>query len=338
MNSKIVLTKIKRLTIAGGGSWATALTKIFSESGVDVCWYLRSESHARRVKEEGRNPNYLSYLQLPMRHIHPVSELEEALEFSDHVLFAIPSAYLEASLGKLEPPLLQHKKVIVSIKGVVTEANLLPSDFLSQRFGLEERQIAVIGGPCHAEEIAMERKTYVTIASRNEELAASIAGSVTSHYIRAIVNEDPLGVEYAAILKNVVGIACGIAEGLNYGDNFQAVLVSNALREIRQFLEAVDPAGRDLSQSAYFGDLLVTAYSDFSRNRTFGHMIGRGYTVQLAHMQMNMVAEGYFAVKGVYGLSRKVNLEMPVISAVYRILYNHISPYIEFKLLENKLI
>src|SRR3546814_547067 len=184
----------------------------------------------------------------------------------------------------------------------------------------------------------MERKTYVTVASVNRELAVSVTGSITSHYIRPVINTDPMGVEYAAILKNVVGIACGIAGGLNYGDNFQAVLVSNALREIRQFLNAVHPLERDLSHSAYFGDLLVTAYSEFSRNRTFGHMIGRGYTVQLAHMQMNMVAEGYSAVKGIYELSRKMDLEMPVISAVYRVLYNHISPYIEFKLLENKLI
>lgn len=329
---------IDRITISGGGSWATALTKIFAESGVEVCWHLRSDAHVRELKEKGRNPNYLSYLRLPMENIRPVSDLEEAAAAADHLLFAIPSAYLEASVGKADPALFRDKKVIVSIKGVVTAGHILPSDFLSRLFHLNEDRLAVIGGPCHAEEIAMERKTYVTVASVSKELAASISGSITSHYIRSVINTDPLGVEYAAILKNVIGIACGIAGGLNYGDNFQAVLVSNALREIRQFLVTIHPLDRDLSQSAYFGDLLVTAYSEFSRNRTFGHMIGRGYTVQSAHMQMNMVAEGYFAVKGVYELSRKLNLEMPVVSAVYRILYNHISPYIEFKLLENKLI
>ncbi|TCS88157.1 glycerol 3-phosphate dehydrogenase (NAD(P)+) [Anseongella ginsenosidimutans] len=332
------MNKFHRITISGGGSWATALTKIFAESGVHVCWHLRSDAHVEQIREKGRNPNYLSYLELPMENIHPVSDFEEAARAADHILFAIPSAYLEASLGKTDPELLQDKKVIVSIKGVVTSDNLLPTDYLSQRFQLEDSSLAVIGGPCHAEEIAMERKTYVTVASRNNELAETVAGSITSHYIRTVINNDPLGVEYSAILKNVIGIACGIAHGLNYGDNFQAVIVSNALREIKHFLEIMHPLERDLSQSAYFGDLLVTAYSEFSRNRTFGHMIGRGYTVQLAHMQMNMVAEGYFAVKGIYDMSRQIGLEMPLVSAVYRILYNHISPYIEFKLLENKLI
>lgn len=273
-----------------------------------------------------------------MQHIKPLSDFEEAAGMADHILFAIPSAHLQSSISKLDPELLHDKNVLVSIKGVVTRDNLLPSDYLGRYFRLDDSRIAVIGGPCHAEEIAMERKTYLTLASTNKELSASVTGAIHSHYIRTIVNEDPLGVEYAAILKNIIGIACGISSGLNYGDNFQAVLVSNSLREIKHFLGSVHPLDRDLSQSAYFGDLLVTAYSEFSRNRTFGHMIGRGYTVQLAHMQMNMVAEGYFAVKGIYDLSRQLGLEMPIVSAVYRILYNHISPYIEFKLLENKLI
>ena len=332
------MNKFNHITISGGGSWATALVKIFAESGVQVCWHLRSESHVQQLKEKGRNPNYLSYLELPMQNIRPVSEFEEAADAADHILFAIPSAYLEGSVAKVAPDLLEGKSVIVSVKGVVGSENLLPSEFLSWRFHLDDTRLAVIGGPCHAEEIAMERKTYITMASANDELSTTIANSVTSHYIRTVINKDPVGVEYAAILKNVVGIACGMAHGLNYGDNFQAVIVSNALREIRRFLETIHPLERDLSQSAYFGDLLVTAYSEFSRNRTFGHMIGRGYTVQLAHMQMNMVAEGYFAVKGIYDLSRRLNLEMPIVSTVYRILYNHISPYIEFKLLENKLI
>src|SRR5690606_454775 len=285
------LNTVKQITISGGGSWATALTKIFAESGTSVCWHLRSDKHVEALQRRGRNPNYLSYLELPMQHIRPVSDFEEAAASADYVLFAIPSSYLESSVTPFDPRLLENKHVIVSIKGVVTSQNLLPSDFLARHFGLDSSRLAVIGGPCHAEEIAMERKTYVTISSENRELAGTLAGSITSHYIRTIVNTDPVGVEYAAILKNVIGIACGIAQGLNYGDNFQAVLVANALREIRQFLNTIQGKERDLSQSAYFGDLLVTAYSEFSRNRTFGHMIGRGYTVQLAHMQMNMVAE-----------------------------------------------
>jgi glycerol-3-phosphate dehydrogenase (NAD(P)+) len=280
----------------------------------------------------------LSFLQLRQEYIDPTADLEEAVSSSDHVLFAVPSAYLESTVSDLDPSLMADRIVMTSIKGIVPHHRQIPSDFLAKKFGTDPRRHQVIGGPCHAEEIALERKTYVTVASREETSAAQVADSVQSHYIKTIVNTDPLGVEMCAILKNVVGIACGMAHGLNYGDNFQAVLVANAMREMRRFLKAQDPVERDLSHSAYFGDLLVTAYSEYSRNRNFGQMIGRGYSVQLAQLQMNMIAEGYYAVEGIYEMARRLGVDMPVVSAVYRILYNRISPYMEFKLLENKLV
>lgn len=333
-----ILKILNHLTVIGGGSWATALVKIFSESQVQVKWYLRSPAYVDHVKEHGRNPNYLSFLQLKMEHIAPTADLEEAIGFAEHVLFAVPSAYLEDTITWLDPAIMTGRKLLVSIKGIVPQHGQIPSDFLGRFFGTAHHDQAVLGGPCHAEEIALERKTYMTVAAQDAALAAQIAGSVQAPYVKTIVNDDPQGVEICAILKNVIGIACGIASGLNYGDNFQAVLVANAMREMRQFLSAMDGQERDLSHSVYFGDLLVTAYSTFSRNRTFGQMIGRGYSIQSAQLQMNMVAEGYYAVNGIYAMARKLQVDMPVTSAVYRVLYNRISPYVEFKLLENKLL
>lgn len=332
------MKNLKHLTVIGGGSWATALVRIFSDSGVHVTWYLRSPEAVANIKKTGRNPNYLSFLQLKKDYISPTTDINEAIGFSDHLLFAVPSAYLENTVSDIQPGSIRGKNILVSIKGIIPNHGLVPSDFLAKKFNIPTDSFVVLGGPCHAEEVALERKTYVTIASHDRLLAETIAGSIDLDFIKVIVNQDPMGIEMAAILKNVIGIACGIATGLNYGDNFQAVLVTNALREIKEFLYAVDHQERDLTRSGYFGDLLVTAYSAYSRNRTFGQMIGRGYTVHLAQTEMNMVAEGYYAVEGVYNMARKMDLEPPIISAIYRILYNKISPYIEFKLLEKKLI
>lgn len=261
--------------------------------------------------------------------------IDEAIASSDDVLFAVPSAYLESEVSGLDENALQGKNVYVSIKGVVPGQLLIPSVFLGKRFDINPRNIIVLAGPCHAEEVAMDRKTFLTVAGEQPGAVGRVAEAIRSPYIKVIENHDPLGVEYAAILKNVIGIACGMVKGMNYGDNFLAVVVSNALREVKAFLKLVDDHPRDLADSVYFGDLLVTAYSEFSRNRTFGQMIGRGYSVGLAESRMNMIAEGYPAVNGMYQMARTLGVNMPILSAVYRILYQHASPYTEFKLLEN---
>ncbi|ATL45698.1 glycerol-3-phosphate dehydrogenase [Chitinophaga caeni] len=335
---RTTLTNSTRLTIVGGGSWATALVKIFAEGGLQITWLLRSEENVSYFKQHKRNRNYLSFLELNRDNIYPTHHAQEAIDASDYILFAVPSAYLAATIADWKEFNFEGKKVIVSIKGVVGAENLVPSTFLQQFFNIPTSDVFVIGGPCHAEEIALDRKTYMTIAGKDREIVQQLTGWVQSHHIKAIANYDPIGVEYAAILKNVVGIAVGVATGMNYGDNFIAVLVSNALREVKQFLQAVDDIPRDLTQSAYFGDLFVTAYSEFSRNRTFGKMIGRGYPVPEAQAHMNMVAEGYYAVKGIYQIATKLDVHMPIVAAMYRVLYNHASPYLEFQLLEHSLL
>lgn len=299
---------------------------------------MRSPETVQYINEHGRNPNYLGFLQLRKENIFPTDVLEEAVRFSDHVLFAVPSAFLAAAISELKPEHMTGKSLVTSIKGIVPGHNQIPSDFLGKQLGVPPERHVVIGGPCHAEEIAMQRKTYVTVAADEASLAARVAASIDLPYVTTVISEDPVGIELGAILKNVIGIACGIAHGLNYGDNFQAVLVSNAMREMSSFIRGLDGKDRDFSRSGYFGDLLVTAYSEYSRNRTFGQMIGRGYSVHLAQSEMNMVAEGYYAAEGIYRMARRIGQDMPIASAVYRILYNKISPYVEFKLLEQKLI
>ncbi len=333
----MILKPLQTLTVIGGGSWATALVKIFSESNVNVTWYLRTEEHVNFLLANGRNPNYLSFLQLNMQYIRPTSSLEEALASSDDALFVVPSAYLESTISGLDENILQGKRLYVSIKGLVSDQFVLPSVFIAQKFNAEVKDITVLAGPCHAEEIAMDRKTFLTVSGENHRIVNRMKDAVKSHYIQVITNNDPLGAEYAAILKNVIGIASGIVKGLNYGDNFLAVVISNAMREIRCFLKAADSYERDLNDSVYFGDLLVTAYSEFSRNRSFGSMIGRGYSVPIAESRMNMIAEGFPAVKGMHRAAGQLGINMPVLSTVYRILYQHASPFMEFKLLENHL-
>jgi glycerol-3-phosphate dehydrogenase (NAD(P)+) len=332
------LQPLKSISIIGGGSWATALVKIFSENKITVYWYLRSQEQVKFLLKNQRNPTYLSFLELDMDYVHPINKLKEVVQSSDDILFAVPSAFLESTLVGLDEALFKGKRIYVSIKGLVTEDLLIPSVYLSQRFNADIKNITVMAGPCHAEEVAMDKKTFFTISGENSAIVKRVSSVIKSHYIHVICNHDPLGVEYSAILKNIIGIAGGIVKGLNYGDNFFAVVISNAMREVKAFLKAMDKVDRDLFDSAYFGDLLVTAYSEFSRNRSFGFMMGRGYSVPDVSSRMKMVAEGFYAVKGVYKIAKEIKLHMPVVFSVFRILYKHASPFAEFKLLEKQLL
>lgn len=328
---------LQQITVIGGGSWATALVKIFSESDITVHWYLHSQQQVDYLLQHGRNSNYLSFLQLNLHKIRPTCNLDEAISASEDILFAVPSAYLESEISGLEEDALDRKQLYVSIKGIIPDHDCVPSEFLQRKFDIVVNSIVVLGGPCHAEEIAMDRKTFFTISGKEKNAVERVAAAITSPYLKVISNSDPAGVEYAAILKNVIGIACGMIKGMNYGDNFLAVVVSNAMREITAFLKASDNHERDINDSVYFGDLLVTAYSEFSRNRMFGQMIGRGYSIAMAEGKMNMVAEGFPAVRGIFRLARELKVNMPIVSATYRVLYKQASPYHEFKLLENSL-
>lgn len=327
---------MKQITVIGGGSWATALVKILSENKNQVTWWLRNKSDVQHIADYCHNPRYISGITFNLEYVLPTSDLQASLDKASVVVLAIPAAFVQATLCDLPQDAFRGKMVVSAIKGMVPQQNMLITDFLEQVYGVSAQQQCVIAGPCHAEEVALEKQSYLTIGSHELNLAEDFCSLLRNRYVKATPVNDIDGIEYCAVMKNIIALACGIAHGLGYGDNFQAVMVSNALQEIERFLHAAMPVTRDLSGSAYLGDLLVTAYSQFSRNRTFGNMIGRGYTVKSAQFEMNMVAEGYYAVQSIYALNQILKVNMPITDAVYRILYERISPALEIELLKEK--
>lgn len=326
-----------QVAVIGGGSWATAIVKILSEKNIKIRWWLRHKEDADYILTYHHNPKYLSDVQINTKKVKPCFKISKALNKASIIVLAVPAAFVKDVLDSAPKDLLQDKIIVSAIKGMVPEENLLVTDLLEQKFDISPSNLCVIAGPCHAEEVALEKQSYLTIAGSDIQKAEIIANLLTCRFVKTTTTDDLYGIEYAAVMKNIIALACGITHGLNYGDNFFAVLVSNALQEIKRFLDKVYPMHRDLNGSAYVGDLLVTAYSQFSRNRTFGSMIGRGYSVKSAQVEMNMVAEGYYAVKSVHEINKKHNVYMPICEAVYNILYEKIAPSIEVQLLREKI-
>jgi glycerol-3-phosphate dehydrogenase (NAD(P)+) len=327
-----------KVAVIGGGSWATALVKILSENNVKVNWWLRNKEDVLYIKQYHINPNYLSDIQINLKKVKPNSDLLKTVEDSKVIILAIPSAFIKDVLMLLPPASLKDKIIVSAIKGMIPEENILVTEFIHNRFGVSNKDIGVIAGPCHSEEIAMEKRSYLTIAGNDIQSSEVVAKLLDCRFVKTSVITDLYGIEYCAIMKNIIAIACGIARGLNYGDNFQAVLVANSMQEIKRFLSRMYPmADRDLNASAYLGDLLVTCYSQFSRNRTLGNMVGRGYSVKSAQVEMKMIAEGYYAVKCIHEVNKEYQIEMPITKAVYNILYEKISPSVEMRILENSM-
>ncbi|MEK6153047.1 NAD(P)H-dependent glycerol-3-phosphate dehydrogenase [Flavobacteriaceae bacterium 3-367] len=324
--------------VIGGGSWATALVKMLSENIDKVNWYMRNVDALRHIEQQGHNPNYLSSVEFQESQLALFESLDEIVGQSDILIFAIPSAFLEAELKKMSSS-LKGKIIFSAIKGIVPETGLIVGEHFHEAYDIPFKNIGVITGPCHAEEVALERLSYLTIACADERKAELVAHHLNSHYIKTKISDDIIGTEYAAMLKNIYAIAAGIAHGLRYGDNFQSVLMSNAIREMERYIKQVHKMKRNINNSAYLGDLLVTGYSRFSRNRMFGTMVGKGYTVQSAMMDMNMVAEGYYAAKSAFQLKVRFRkkTKTPIIDAVYAILYKGKSAKKTFKNLTDRL-
>lgn len=316
----------------GGGSWATAIAKMVLTQNDEINWYMRRDDRIEDFKRMGHNPAYLTGVKFDIKRIHFSSNINDVVKDSDVLVFATPSPYLKSHLKKLKIK-LKDKFIVTAIKGIVPDENMIVSDYFSKLYNVPEENIAVLGGPCHAEEVALERLSYLTIACPDTDKARVFARSLSNHYIKTSVSDDVAGIEYGSVLKNVYAIAAGICSGLKYGDNFQAVLMSNAIQEMNRFLNTVHPIHRSVDDSAYLGDLLVTSYSNFSRNRTFGTMIGKGYSVKSAQIEMEMIAEGYYGTKCIKELNKHFHVNMPILDAVYNILYERISPMIEIKLL-----
>lgn len=326
-----------KITIFGGGTWATALAKIMLNHEKHINWYMRRPEQIEDFKKTGHNPSYLSNVEFNLDRITFYSDITQAVEDSDTIVLAVPSPFLKSHLEKLNTS-LANKFIISAIKGIVPPENLLVTDYLEQYYNVSPQNMAIVGGPCHAEEIALERLTYPTIACVDIHKANAIAQVFNNRFVRASVSNDVAGIELAAVLKNVYAIASGICHGLKYGDNFQAVLVSNAISEMERFVDIVSPIERRIQDSAYLGDLLVTCYSSFSRNRTFGAMIGKGYSVKAAQVEMEMIAEGYYGTKCVREINEKYNVDIPVADMVYRILYENSPAHLEVKTLREQIL
>ena len=321
----------------GGGSWATAIAKMSMANGNKINWYMRRPEQIEKFKETGCNPSYLSSVKFDLKKIKFFSNINLAIKHSDILVFATPSPFLKSHLAKVTTS-LAGKKVVTAIKGIVPEENMIVSDYFIKFYGVNEEDVAVIAGPCHAEEVALERLSYLTVGSKNLKFAEFFANRIQNTYLKTYISTDVRGIEYASVLKNVYAIASGICHGLKYGDNFQAILVSNSIREMSRFVNTISPEQeRNLQDAAYLGDLLVTAYSKFSRNRTFGSMIGKGYSVRSSQLEMEMIAEGYYGTKCIKEINEQYNVEMPILDACYNILYERISPNIEIKSLTEKI-
>ena len=332
------MDKPLKYAVFGAGSWATAIVKMLCENLNEVGWYMRSVYTKEHLLKEQHNPNYLSSVEFHLEQLKISNDINEMAAYADVLIFVIPSAFIHTELEKLTID-ISHKTIVSAVKGIIPETGLLVGEHFHDAYNIPYDNIAVIAGPCHAEEVALERLSYLTISCSDAEKAKAIANKLSSDYIKTKISDDIIGVEYAVMLKNIYAIAAGIAHGLGYGDNFQSVLMSNAIREMKRFIKKMHKMKRNINNSAYLGDLLVTGYSVFSRNRMFGNMIGKGYTVKSAQMEMSMVAEGYYATKSAHLLNQKnvKKTQLPIINAVYQILYEDKNPKKVFKKLTDKL-
>jgi glycerol-3-phosphate dehydrogenase (NAD(P)+) len=314
------MNTLGRIGILGGGSWATAIAKIVSMTQKRFNWYMRRPEQIEEFQHFGHNPSYLTGIKFDPDHICFYDNINEVVTNSDILVIAVPSPFFKQHLKKLHTP-LTDKMVVSAIKGIVPDENMLIGDYLQKYYHVPRERFVVLGGPCHAEEVALERLSYLTVACADEEYARRLSDLLITHFIRTSISHDVQGIEYASVLKNVYAIVAGICHGLKYGDNFQAVLVSNAVVEMARFIDTVSPNGRNISTSAYLGDLLVTVYSRFSRNRIFGTMIGKGYSVKTAQLEMEMIAEGYYGTKCIKEINSRYKVDMPILDAVHAILY-----------------
>lgn len=341
--------------VIGSGSWATALVKILTDNGNTVNWWIRNERNIEYIQRRHHNPSYLQSVNFDVSLLSMSADVKQVIKKSDILIIGIPSAYIEQSMGDLHPQDLEAKKIVSAVKGILPEQNILLNYYLQQKFNFSLENYYAVLGPCHAEEVAAEKLSYLTFSGMNVTTASEIASYFSNSYINTIINHDILGVQYAAVLKNIYALGAGIAHGLDYGDNFKSVYIANSADEMAGFLrefgadnivvgehEGEDPITHrrtpNYAASVYLGDLLVTCYSLYSRNRTFGNMIGKGYSVKAALLELNMVAEGYNAAKCIYNINKSVVATMPIAETIYKILWESVKPAEGFKRIEEVLV
>jgi glycerol-3-phosphate dehydrogenase (NAD(P)+) len=346
---------VPRFGVIGNGSWATALVKILTDNNQSVHWWVRNAASIPYIQKRHHNPHYLPSAYFDVGLLHLSSDVADVIEQSDTLLLAVPSAYIEAVLQPLSRSAFEGKKLVSAIKGIVPGPDVLLNEYLQQHFEVALQDYFAILGPCHAEEVAAEKLSYLTFSGIDAEATQQISNFFKTPYINTIVNTDILGVQYAAVLKNIYALGAGIAHSLEYGDNFLSVYIANSAdemvgflrkagmqhsisNELQQMAPTTHKPSMNYAASVYLGDLLVTCYSLYSRNRTFGAMIGKGYTVQSAQLEMNMVAEGYNASKCIYHINQQLGADMPIAETIYRILWERLQPSDGFQTIEAVLV
>jgi glycerol-3-phosphate dehydrogenase (NAD(P)+) len=343
--------------IIGSGSWGTALAKILTDNGYSINWWIRNEKDINHFKSRHHNPQYLSSAYFDTSLINLNNDVADVINSSDYIIMVVPSAYVAKTLSELSSSAFQNKKIISAIKGILPEQNLLLNEYLKNEYALALSDYFTLLGPCHAEEVGAEKLSYLTFSGIDIDITKLIASHFKNDYINTIENSDVYGVQYAAVLKNIYALGAGIAHGLEYGDNFLSVLIANSADEMAGFLRKAgiqnvevgtiehtvthtrnEKNTTNYAASVYLGDLLVTCYSLYSRNRTFGNMIGKGYSVKSAQLEMNMVAEGYNASKCIYNINKKILADMPIAEIIYKILWENMPALDGFKKIEETLV
>ncbi len=314
-----------RIAVMGGGSWATALAKLLLENCEMIDWYMRRDDRIEDFKRFRHNPAYLSDVHFDVQRIEFSSDINKVCSECDTLLMVMPSPYFKDHLAKLTVD-ISNKYIVSAVKGIVPDENVLITDYMIEKYGVHRDHMLVVSGPCHAEEVALSRPSYLTVGGHDLPHAEKFAACLASRNTHTITSDDVDGIEYAAVLKNVYSIAAGIVHGMKKGDNFSAMLVANAIREMERFLETAAPRQRQICDSVYLGDLLVTSYSRFSRNHNFGSLIGKGYSVKVAKMEMEQIAEGYYGTNCIYQINQKLNVDTPILNGMYDILYRRVSP------------
>ncbi|MBF72223.1 MAG: glycerol-3-phosphate dehydrogenase [Flavobacteriales bacterium] len=326
----------KNIGVLGAGSWGTALVKMLSENCDKIFWYSRNDIQIKEIIKTKKNPKYLKDLEIDTDKISISSDLNFIIDNSDILIIAIPSPYIEKSLNEHKTA-LANKIIFSGSKGVIPESHLVITEHLHKEYNIPYKNLGILSGPTHAEEIAKGKLSYLTVGSSNDEISKYLSKKLFSPYVHTSISNDVIGIEYAATLKNIYSILVGISFGLGYGDNFISVLISHCTKEMINFIKSIDNVKREFSHSAYIGDLLVTTYSKHSRNRTFGEMIGEGLPVKKAISKMSMIVEGYYATKNAYEISKSKNMNFEIIKVVHEILYNNKNAELELKLLAEKL-
>jgi len=325
-------------TVLGNGSWSSALVKLLTENKHHVNWWMRSTNSIEHLKSNRHNPNYLSSVEFDMNQIDLFGDISKAVGAGDVILIGIPSAFIESVLGQLDKESLKDKIILSATKGLIPERHVLVNQYLENEFQVQPKNYCCITGPCHAEEVAAEKLSYLTFAGENQEITQNIAHAFQGEFLNTVVSKDVNGVQFASIMKNIYALGAGIAHGLDYGDNFLSVYITNCFKELQDFMnEIATEQQHHYNTSAYLGDLLVTCYSLYSRNRTFGKYIGKGYSVAAAKLELNMVAEGYYASKGIFGICKELNIDLPIAQTLYKILWEKKVASRAFKELEKSL-